>query len=157
MRTFSISVDISAPPPRVWDVMSDVERWPEWTPSVTGIKRLDKGPFAVGSRVVIRQPRFPPAWWKITAIEPGRSFTWTSLAPGLRVVARHWVDPTPTGSRATLSLELQGPLGGLFGRLTKDITERYLAFEAGGLKARSENAGFHHGEPPGDVAETGRR
>jgi hypothetical protein len=30
--------------------------------------------------------------------------------------------------------------------MTKDITERYLAFEAGGLKARSENPGYRHGE-----------
>ena len=50
------------------------------------------------------------------------------------------------GSRATLSLELQGIFGGVFGRMTKDITERYLAFEARGLKARSENPGFRHGE-----------
>jgi hypothetical protein len=144
MREFSISVDISTGPERVWHVMSDVERWHEWTPSVTKIKRLDTGPFTIGSRVVIRQPKFPPAWWKITAIDSGRSFTWTSVAPGMRVVARHRVDTAPGGSRATLSLELQGLLGGLFGRLTKDITERYLAFEATGLKARSENSQFRH-------------
>ena len=144
MRQFSISIDIPAAPERVWEVMSDVERWHEWTPSVTSVKRLDTGPFTVGSRVVIRQPRFPPAWWKITAIEPGRGFTWVSVAPGMRVVARHRVDTAPAGSRATLSLELQGLFGGLFGRLTKDITERYLAFEAAGLKARSENPQFRH-------------
>jgi uncharacterized membrane protein len=143
-RKFSITVDIAAAPARVWEVMSDVGRWPEWTPSVTSIKRLDTGPFAIGSRVVIRQPRFPPAWWKITAIEPGRSFTWTSIAPGMRVEARHQVDAAPGGSRATLSLELQGLFGGLFGRLTRGITERYLAFEGRGLKARSENPQFFH-------------
>ena len=110
------------------------------------VKRLDGGPFAVGSRVVIRQPKFPPAWWKVTAIEPGRSFTWISVAPGLRVVAHHWVEPTAPGSRATLSLAFQGVFGGVFGRMTKGITERYLALEARGLKARSENPEFRHGE-----------
>ena len=146
MRKFSITTDISAPAERVWQVMSDTDRWHEWTPSVTSIKRLDGGPFAVGSRVVIRQPKFPPAWWKVTAIEPGRSFTWISVAPGLRVVAHHWVEPTAAGSRATLSLALQGAFGGVFGRMTKGITERYLALEAKGLKARSENPVFRHGE-----------
>lgn len=146
MRAFSITVDIDAPAERVWQVMSDTERWHEWTPSVTSIKRLDGGPFAVGSRAVIRQPRFPPAWWRITEIESGKGFTWVSLGPGIRVVAHHWVEPRGSGSRATLSLELQGIFGGLFGRMTKRITERYLAFEASGLKARSENPEYHYGE-----------
>jgi uncharacterized protein YndB with AHSA1/START domain len=144
VRKFSITVEIDAPAERVWQVMSDTDRWPEWTPSVRSIKRLGAGPFAVGQRAVIRQPKFPPASWKITGIEPGRSFTWVSAAPGLRVTAHHWVEPTPRGSRATLSLDLQGPLGGLFGRLTRAITERYLAFEARGLKGRSENPDFRH-------------
>jgi hypothetical protein len=145
MREFSITTDIAAPAERVWQVMSDTDRWHEWTPSVTSVKRLGGGPFAVGARAVIRQPKFPPALWKITAIEPGRSCTWVSIGPGLRIVAHHWVEPAVAGSRATLSLELQGIFGGVFGRMTKDITERYLAFEARGLKARSENPAFRHG------------
>jgi uncharacterized protein YndB with AHSA1/START domain len=142
MRKFTITTDIAAPVDRVWEVMSDTERWHEWTPSVTSVKRLGAKPFAVGSRAVIRQPRFPPALWRVTAIEPGRSFTWISGAPGLRVIGHHRVEPAAAGSRATLSIELQGLLGGMFGRMTKDITERYLASEATGLKARSENPGF---------------
>ena len=82
--------------------------------------------------------------WKVLAIEPGRSFTWVSIAPGLRVIGHHALEPTPAGSRATLSLDLQGMLGGLWGRATRDITERYIALEAQGLKARSENAEFRH-------------
>jgi uncharacterized protein YndB with AHSA1/START domain len=139
LRKFSISIDIAAPAERVWQVMSDVDRWHEWTPSVTSIKRLGGGEFVVGSHLVIRQPKFPPALWTLTAIEPGRSFSWISRAPGMRVVARHSVEPTASGSRATLSLDLQGVFGGLFGRMTKEITERYLVFESTGLKARSEN------------------
>jgi uncharacterized membrane protein len=146
MQTFSIMTDITAPTERVWQVMSDIERWREWTPSVTSVKRLDTGPLAVGSQAVIHQPKFPPALWKVSAIEPGRSFTWISVAPGLRVVGHHSVDPTGDGSRATLSLDLQGILGGLWGRMTKNITERYLAFEARGLKARAENPAFRHGQ-----------
>ena len=138
MRRFSITTDIAAPAERVWQVMSDIDRWPEWTRSVTSVTRRGGAPFAVGTRVVIRQPKFPPALWTITAIDPGKSFTWVAAGPGFRSVGTHRVDPMPGGSRATLSLDLEGPLGGLFGRLTRGITERYIGFEASGLKARSE-------------------
>ena len=142
MRRFVIMTDIAAPPERVWQVMSDVERWAEWTPSVTSVTRQEGAPFGVGTRVMIRQPKFPPAVWTVTAIEPGRSFTWVAAGPGFRSVGTHRVDAAPTGSRATLSLELEGPLGGLFGRLTRGITERYIRFEANGLKARSEDPAY---------------
>jgi hypothetical protein len=119
--------------------MSDTDRWHEWTPSVRSVKRLGGAPFAVGTRVLIRQPKLPPAFWKVTAVEPGRGFTWVSANPGLRAIGRHYVEPAPSGSRATLSLDLEGAFGGLFGRMIREITERYIGFEASGLKARSEN------------------
>ena len=144
MRQFAISIDVPAPPDRVWQVMSDVERWHEWTPSVSKIKRWKSGSLAVGHRAMVYQPRFPPAMWKVTAIEPGRSFTWVSVAPGLRVVATHGVAAAGSGTRATLSLDYQGLFGGLMARLTRAITERYLALEANGLKARSEDPSYRH-------------
>jgi len=136
---FQIAVDVSAPPETVWVVMSDVERWHEWTPSVRSIRRLGQGPLVVGARALIRQPKFPPAVWTVTAIEPGASFTWRSGAPGMWVFARHSVVPAPGGARATLSLRYEGVLGTVLARLTRAITNRYLEWEAGGLKQRSES------------------
>jgi uncharacterized membrane protein len=145
MTVFSIAIEIGAPRERVWQVMSDVERWHEWTASIKSVRQLGGDAFAVGSRVLIRQPKLPPAFWKVVAIEPGKSFTWISASPGFRAIGYHAVQSTPKGSRATLSIEFQGVFGGVFARLTKSITERYLAFEANGLKARSENPAFRRG------------
>ena len=141
-RQFSISIDINAPADRVYEVMSEIDRWQEWTPSVTSIKRLDTGPFVVGSRAVIRQPKFPPALWTVIAIDGRRSFTWSNRAPGIKVIAHHSVDANGDRSKATLSLKYQGLLGRLLARMTRGITTRYLAMEAKGLKARSENPFF---------------
>jgi uncharacterized protein YndB with AHSA1/START domain len=135
---FEISIDIDAPPDVVWSVMADAEHWHEWTASVRSIRILDKAPLRLGSRALIRQPRFPPALWKVTALEPGRSFTWKTGAPGMRVHGTHSVAPTPAGSRAHLHLHYEGALGTRLARWTRGITNRYLALEAAGLKKRSE-------------------
>lgn len=133
---FSITAEILAPPQLVWSVMADVERWPEWTASISRVKRLSPGPLQVGSRVRIHQPKLPPAFWRVTELNPGGDFTWVSVAPGVRVTARHAVETTAIGCRVTLSIRYEGLLGRWLARWTQDLNERYLAMEANGLKAR---------------------
>ena len=137
-QLFSTSIEIAAPAGHIWKIMADVEQWHLWTPSVRKIRRLGKGPFAVGSKLVIHQPKFPPALWRVTALEPGRGFTSVSYGPGIVVTARHIIDPQSEGSRVTLSITYSGLFAPIFSRLTAKITERYLGFEAAGLKKRSE-------------------
>jgi uncharacterized membrane protein len=140
---FSTSVEIAAPPQVVWSVMEAIERWPEWTPSVKRIVRLTPGALGVGSRVRIHQPKLPPAFWRVTELEPGSHFTWVSVwvsrGPGIRVTAQHVIQATPTGSRVTLTIRYEGLFGPLLARFTRDINDRYLSLEASGLKARCES------------------
>jgi hypothetical protein len=140
MTYFSLSVDIRASSERVWEVLSNIEHWPDWTPTVTNVQRLDRGPLAVGSRARLRQPKLPPAVWQVTELGEGRSFTWVTRSPGVRVTACHWVEALEGGSRATLSLQFSGLLGPLVARLTLGLNERYLALEARGLKTFSEGS-----------------
>lgn len=129
---------IEAPPPVVWQVMTEVEAWPEWTASVRSIVRLDPGPLHVGQRLRISQPRLPTTVWRLTELSEKSEFVWTAGGPGARTTARHRVEPDGTGSRVTLTLTQRGPLGVLVGKLTNGLTRRYLEMESGGLKKRSE-------------------
>ena len=140
-KEFSISVEINAPPERVWAVISGFERWPEWTASVQRIQPLDPGPVAVGNRYRIWQPKVPPAVWKLTALEPGRAFTWKSGTALARATACHVVESVGAGSRVTLTLTYGGWLGAMVARITRDLNDRYLKMEALGLKARAEGRG----------------
>lgn len=140
MESFRKSIDIAVPPERVFDVMLDVVRWHEWTPSIRRIRRFGNGPLAVGSRAVVFQPKLPPALWTVTDVQPGRSFTWVSRAPGLLVTGVHEAVPIAGGTRATVGVDIAGLFAGPWARLTRAITERYLGFEAEGLKARCEGA-----------------
>jgi len=133
---YSVDSGIPAPPELVWSVMAHVERWPEWTPSISRLKLLTPGPRRVGSRARIHQPKLPPVWWRVTELDPGTQFTWVSIAPGVRVTVRHATESCASGSRVTLSINYAGFLGALLARWTRELNQRYLALEANGLKAR---------------------
>lgn len=132
-------VEIDAPASLVWEVFSDVERWPEWTASVTRLVALDGPGLAVGKRFEIKQPKLPTLVWQVTDVSPGVSWTWAQHSPGGRTLATHTV--TPVADDRTLvrqELDQQGLVGGIVGRLMLRTTRRYLEMEAQGLKGRSE-------------------
>jgi hypothetical protein len=83
--------------------------------------------------------------WTVTTLDPGRGFTWKSGVPGMWVHANHSVMPLRGGSRAVLSLDYEGVISTLLGRLTRGITDRYLELEAAGLKYRSEQQSIQFG------------
>ncbi len=107
------AVDIDAPASLVWDVFSDVERWPEWTASVTTLKALDGPGLAVGKRFEIKQPRLPKLVWEVTELDEGRSWTWEQRSPGGRTIAVHEVHPHGGHTHVKQRLDQQGPVGGL--------------------------------------------
>jgi uncharacterized membrane protein len=133
------SIEIDAPPQLVWDVFSDVERWPEWTASVTSLVGRDGPDLAVGKRFAIKQPGMQKLVWRVTEIDPGSSWTWVQRSPGVLVTARHDVISQPGGrTLVRQKLDQRGVLGSLVGRLMVKKTKRFLALEAQGLKARAE-------------------
>ncbi|WP_428341742.1 SRPBCC family protein [Mycobacterium sp.] len=133
------SIEIGAPAPLVWEVFSDVERWPEWTESVTSLVGRDGTNLAVGKRFSIKQPGMSRLTWKVTDIDPGLSWTWVQRAPGAFTSARHDVIAQPDGrTLVRQQLDQRGVLGALVARLMAKKTKRFLELEAQGLKARSE-------------------
>lgn len=133
------SLEIDAPPDLVWQVFSNVEHWPDWTPSVTSLAGLDGAALAVGKRFAIKQPGMQKLIWQVTEIEPGSSWTWVQRSPGVQVIARHYVSAQPDGrTLVRQQLDQSGALGALVGRLMVKKTKRFLQLEAQGLKARSE-------------------
>jgi len=133
---FKTTRHIDAPTQPVAEVLFDVARWPEWTPTIDDVERLDEGPFRVGSRARVRQPKLPKAEWEVTEVVDGRSFTWEATGPGMRTIARHEVVPDGDGSRVTLSIEQTGPMGALAARVWRGLTQRYIELEAASLDSR---------------------
>lgn len=133
------SIEIDAPARLVWEVFSDVERWPDWTASVTRLVPLDGPGLAVGKRFEIKQPRLPKLVWEVTEVVDGVSWTWVQRSPGGRTTASHEVTGKDGGGTLVRQrLDQRGPVGSLVGLLMRGTTRRYLELEAQGLKAASE-------------------
>ena len=139
-RFFETTRHVDAPPAAVWEVMVDVPRWPEWTPTIDSVERLDEGLLRLGARTKVRQPKLPQALWVVTELRDGRSFTWEATGPGMRTIARHQVVPDGAGTKVTLSIEQTGPMGALAALVWRRLTQRYIELEAESLDARLTRA-----------------
>jgi len=134
------TVYIDAPPEKVFAVLCDVERWPEWTSTMTRVRRLESGPFLIGSSAQVHQPKLRAAVWRVTELKDGRNFTWMTRSPGLRMTAGHLIEPKGAGSRVELTFELSGLFAPVVSRLYGGLIERYVATESQGLKRLCETS-----------------
>jgi uncharacterized membrane protein len=136
---FATTIEIAAPREVVWATLIDVERWHEWTKSVTSIELLTTAPFSASSKLRIKQPRLQALEWNVTEFVPNEAFTWTSTTFGITSVGSHRITAGPHDRvTVTLALRQTGFLASLVGLLTARVTRRYIDMEANGLKARSE-------------------
>ena len=63
---------------------------------------------------------------------------WVSANPGLTVTAVHRIEQAAAGCTVTLSVHYEGALAGIAVKLMGAITEKYVGWEAEGLKKASE-------------------
>lgn len=140
MTSYTTSTVIDAPPETVWQVVSDVESMPEWTPSMTSVRIVEgPDPLGLGSEVRVEQPGLPLAMWMVDEWDPPRKFGWTSAVPGVRTQAEHVVEPVDDGrTRVTLSITQVGALSGVVGPFLAQRIRALVDAELEGLQARAE-------------------
>lgn len=139
MPAVTRAVIIRASQRAVWDVTVDVERWPAWATYMKRLRRQDSGPFELGSRVKVTPKGMPGTIWAVTEYDPPRSFTWvTRLAPGLGLIGGHIIEAHGDESRATFSLQTNGPLGAALSPLLGILFRRNTRLATEGLKRYCE-------------------
>jgi uncharacterized membrane protein len=138
---FEKSIEIDAPRQRVWDVLSDLEAWPQRIETVDTVELLSPTPLANGSRVRLRQRKLPEGTWDITVWDAPSYFEWTQKEGGTTIVAGHRVEALGAGrSRLTLTIDMRGLLVPIIGRFYKGLTNEYMSREAEGMKQAAETA-----------------
>jgi hypothetical protein len=83
-------IEIAAPPETVWDVLTDIERWPSWNPDVKSMSM--EGPVAEGS--VFRWKAGPGEITStIRRVEPPRLIAWTGKTFGISAIHFYRLEP----------------------------------------------------------------
>ena len=137
---FEQSIDIDAPQQRVWDVLTDLEAWPQRIETVDVVELVTPAPLGVGSRVRLKQPRLPEGIWEVTVWDAPSFFEYRQQSTGVTSVAGHRVEALGDGrSRLALNLEMRGPLVAVVALFFKGLTNRYMTLEAQGMKRAAES------------------
>lgn len=138
MTQFSTSITINASQDAIWNVLSNVANWQEWTPTVTKVEVMNAPELKLGNRYKVIQPKLQPVVWTITELNSA-NFTWESKSPGMHMVAEHVVKSVNANqSEVTLTFAFNGWLGNLIGKMYGKMTEDYIQTEAQSLKKRVE-------------------
>jgi hypothetical protein len=125
----------------VWEVLSDIEAWPQRIETVDTVELLTPAPLTNGSRVRLKQPKLPEGVWDITAWDAPSYFEWTQKATGATSVAGHRVEALGEGrARLTLTLDMRGFLIPVVALFYKGLTNTYMTLEAEGMKRAAETA-----------------
>lgn len=135
-----VTTTIAAPADLVWRTVADVEKWPEWTPTMREVRREDGGDLRKGSVASVQQPKQPLRTWTVTELTPGRSFTWASAGRGLRLSADHTVTTDNGTTVVELTFSLAGPLAPFASLLAGKAIREAVDTEAESLKRWCERS-----------------
>ncbi len=125
---FSSSVEIDAPPEKVWALVNEFEEWPQWIPSIKKIEKLSEGALGEGSqiRVTAKSIITVRLLMTITEFVPGRHAVLQGKALGTRMTRYYAFEPVNGGTRLTAGGEVSGLLAFLVRRGGQALSEEIV-------------------------------
>jgi hypothetical protein len=134
---FSTRTRIAAPATRVWSILTDLPRWPEWNSTVVSVE----GTVALGQKVSVTVTANPKRAFPVTVsvLEAPSRMVWTGGMPlGLFTGTRTFsLDEGSGGTEFSMEEVYSGPLAGLVTRSIPDLGPSFEEF-ARCLKTASE-------------------
>jgi uncharacterized protein YndB with AHSA1/START domain len=99
-RELRAEATVAAPPARVWALLTDLSRMPEWSPELVRMLPLKPGGLRVGQWYLGVNRRKAVVWPTrsvLAVLEPGRELAWDTRSSGARWI---WeISPDGEGTR----------------------------------------------------------
>ncbi len=140
------TVDIAAPPERVFEAAMAPERTPDWVTIVIRVEGHDSGPLRTGyemrQRLCLRGMPFTVKW-KLVALDAPYFARWEGKGPARsKAMIENCLEATDTGTRFTYTNVFKTPFGPLgaaaAGALMGGLPEREATASLARLKALVE-------------------
>lgn len=101
----------------VWEVWTDVARWPEWDTKLESAS-VEGGGLALGAGGTLRPDRGPTSSFVVSEFGPWRGYAFTTRLPLCELLVRRRLGENDDGGTAfTHEVSFHGPLSLLFGGL----------------------------------------
>jgi hypothetical protein len=138
MKQFAAAVSIHATAERVWSILTDASRYPEWNPTVDKVD----GRIAAGERIALHVKLNPGRAFPVTvaAFDPPRRMVWRGGMPLGLFVGERVFELAPRGGGVvdfSMRERFTGLLTPLIGRTLPDMQPAFEEFAAA-LKRESE-------------------
>ena len=135
-REYTKVLECGAPRGAVWNVLADVQKWPDWTPTMTSVRAVGSAGLVHGNTFEVKQPGLAKAVFTVEACEEGSAFAWSTRSAGVSTIADHVLsDTTGGGTRIELLIRMSGPGVGLLWMLLGRKVRRFVDTEAESLAA----------------------
>lgn len=120
-RELKAEAVIAAPPDKVWSLITDVSRMPDWSPELLRMVPLKRGGMRRGQWYLGLNRRKAVVWPTrnvVAVLEPGRTVAWDTTSSGARWIweiepsgeGTHVVHRRPVPARLTLVSRVFAPL-----------------------------------------------
>ena len=125
---FSSTVEIDAPPEKVWALVNELEEWPQWISSIKRIEKLSEGPLGEGSqiRVTAKATITVSLLMTITEFVPGQRAVLQGKRLGTKMTRYYTFEPVNGGTRLTAGGEVSGLLAFLARRGGQAVSEEIV-------------------------------
>ena len=126
------SIEIDRRPEDVFSYFMDPSHMPEWQESVVSARRLDDGPAAVGSRVIVTRRvggRDREMTNELTEQNPPSSWVVRGIDTPVRATAKGRIEPVGNGERSRVTIELDFEGRGIGKVLVRLIVRRQAEAE----------------------------
>jgi carbon monoxide dehydrogenase subunit G len=128
-------VEVSATPEEIWEIMSDIEKWPQWNPDVKAATiegelvegtdfRWKAGPGTIHST--------------LRTVERPRVLAWTGKTMGIPAIHVYKLEPAGSGTRLVLEESWDGLLSKVFRSYMQKTLDKAVRDGVQALKTEAE-------------------